>query len=862
MGQKLDAMIIENQKTDLEHLSYTWHERVKNIRAMARRCKKTNTEYSPEAIDSENTIEVPSDNELFAGPVCEELLAQQVFAGNEDIYQSLKDTQSAGGTQSLDAEQIPMVSTGYRRFLTVQKVLAASIALVLVVLLYAIFKSPLGLPSVSVAEQTSYTKPPVIESISAESQQVQSPEPVIASTQPLSLNVAQSFYLNGDYAQALGVYEKLRENFSVKPEEDMMRDFLQLRMASCMEKKGDYEQANRLFRSISQSRSPAVRVMANYRRSLLEMQQKQYLEARTKAYQAIALIDAVDFDKNWALSLKQSCYFLVAEAVTRKALSLCDGDNDLSENLWTDLDKPNDPFANLDETQLRTILNSGSEQLSKVVLGPQILKLDNQSEPARYDVACNGASVEELLTRFAANANLDIHWALEPTEIGIRKQAVGLHLSAATTQQFITVAAGCAGLLARLNGEGTIDTFNPAECSYVSEQMSLLGAEAVSLWQNFLLRFPSDTHLANAHFALGLLQAQQGQSTEPIAEYKLVANQFSNSPLAPLALLNSSKLKTSMRDYPGACQDLKQLVEQYPDADIAGEAYLCLADATTKTGLLAEAVRLYSKVYTLNLSEESQITAALGAGKCSYEIKDYESTMKWLTRYITLAREGQSNDLYLAYFLLGKAYLALDNSGSACEAFQYALQGGPLRLPRDEYIETVSALVEEYIKQGNFVQALDTLEDIHSVVLSQQESIAILLLKSKALRAMGLIDEAVAILGDRIEFISDPQLKAKMSLELADCDIEKGNFEPAREKLTKVLIDIEAGPLAHEIALKLADVCLKLGQNSQAESICLQLLDMELPEQIKQKTLTMLSTAYNQQKDYDRAALALLGQWK
>jgi len=859
-------MIIENQKTDLEHLSYTWHERVKNIRAMARRCKKTDIKYSPEAIDSENTAEVPSDNELFAGPICEELLAQQVFAGNEDIYQSLKDTQSAGGTQSLDTEQIPTVSTGYRRFLTVQKVLAASIVLILGVLLYVLLKSPsqlpAGLPFVPAAEQTSSTKPPVIESVGPALQQVQSPEPVPAETQPFSLNVAQSFYLNGDYAQALGAYEKLRENLSTRPEEDMMRDFLQMRIASCMEKKGDYEQAGRSFRSILQSRSPVVRVIANYRCSLIEMQKKQYLEARTKAYQAIALIDAVDFDKDWAWSLKQSCHFLIAEAVTRKALSLCDGDKNLSGNLWTDTDKPNDPFAELSETQLRTILKSGSERLSKVVLSPQILQLDYQNEPVRYDVTCNGASVEELLTRFAANAGLDIHWALEPNEIGISKRAVSLHLSAATTQQFITAAAGCAGLLARLNEKGTVDTFNPAEYSYVSEQMSLLSAEAVSLWQNFLLRFPSDTHLANAHFALGLLQAQQGQSTEPIAEYKLVANQFSNSPLAPLALLNSGKLKTSLRDCPGACQDFRQLVEQYPDADIVGEAYLCLADATAKTGLLAEAVRLYAKVYALNFSEESQIVAALGAGKCSYDAKDYESTTKWLTRYITLARKNQSKDLYSTYFLLGKTYLALGNSESACEAFQYALQGAPLQLPREEYIETVSALVEGYIQQGSFVQALDILEDIHSVVLSQQESVAILLLRSKALRAMGLIDEAVAILGDRAEFISDPQLKAKMSLELADCDIEKGNFEPAREKLTKILVAIEAGPLAHEITLKLADVCLELDQNSQAESICLQLLDMEPPEQIKQKTLTLLSTAYNQQKDYDRAALALLGQWK
>jgi tetratricopeptide (TPR) repeat protein len=496
------------------------------------------------------------------------------------------------------------------------------------------------------------------------------------------------------------------------------------------------------------------------------------------------------------------------------------------------------------------------------VFGPQIQQLGHQGGTARYDVTCNGASIEELLIRFAANAGLDIHWVLEPTEIGIRKRAVSLHLSAATTQQFITAAAGCVGLLARLNENGVVDIFNPAEYSYVSEQISLLGVEAVSLWQKFLLRFPEDTHLANAHFTLGFLQAQQGRYAEPIAEYKLVANRFSSSPLAPLALLNSSKLKTELRDYPGARQDLKQLVEQYPDTEIAGKAYLCLADATAGAGLKDEAARLYNKVYNLNFSVESRIAAALGAGKCSYEIKDCESTTKWLTRYVTLDKDNQNKDLYSAYFLLGKTYLALGNSESACDAFQHAIQGGLSRLTREEYIETVSALIEGYMQQGHFVQALDTLENIHSVLLSPQESIAILLLKSKVFRAIGLVDKAIAILGDRAKLISDPQLKAKVALELADCYVNKGNFELARKKLAEILIVIEPGPLVHEIALKLAAVCLKLGQNSQAASICLQLLDLEPPEQIKQKTLNLLATVYNQQKDYDRAALALLGQWK
>jgi outer membrane protein assembly factor BamD (BamD/ComL family) len=58
----------------------------------------------------------------------------------------------------------------------------------------------------------------------------------------------------------------------------------------------------------------------------------------------------------------------------------------------------------------------------------------------------------------------------------------------------------------------------------------------------------------------------------------------------------------------------------------------------------------------------------------------------------------------------------------------------------------------------------------------------------------------------------------------------------------------------------LADVCLKLDENTQAISICSKLLESEPQAPIKQKTLELLATAYTREKKYDKAVLALLGQ--
>ena len=94
-------------------------------------------------------------------------------------------------------------------------------------------------------------------------------------------------------------------------------------------------------------------------------------------------------------------------------------------------------------------------------------------------------------------------------------------------------------------------------------------------------------------------------------------------------------------------------------------------------------------------------------------------------------------------------------------------------------------------------------------------------------------------------------------LRYADND----KLELARDSFSEVLRIVEPGALAEKTALELADICLKLEQSSQSVSVCLQLLDSDVSPQTKQRTLNMLAEAYTQQKDYDKAALALSGQW-
>jgi tetratricopeptide (TPR) repeat protein len=818
-----------------------------------------------------DTSEMLSDGDLFTGEVRSNnsnISERELFVGDEDFYRLLENSKpTAAVKSSVSTESSPRGPIRelirHKRFSTLQKAIAAVIVIE-AMLLYIVLK-PLLWPRSNIpaptAQQTLPSAPPVPDA----SQVVQ--EPLFPPTQPLSLEVARVFYLQEDYGLAYNVYDQLYQSLPSGDKSELLRDFLNFKMALCLNKAGNTDQAEILFRTLSQSRSPVVRTVANYKLSLLNVQKKQYLKARARAYQTIAMVRAADFDKDWISSLRRECYFLVAESMTKNILSLCDADTDIPGRSWSS-PVEFDPFINLDEAELRKLLNSGSENLQKGLFGPKIQKLEHKGVPSHWSVIAYGASVEELLVRFAANAGLDISWVHNKAPVAesagnaVRKRPVSLYLPSATDQQAVEVAAGHVGLLSSLDEKGLVTIYNPAEYSSLSEHVNLLIRETISLWRKFLITFHDDRRIPNAHFALGFLLAQKGQPINAIAEYKLVANQFSQTSLAPYALLSSSRLKAQLHDYSGAREDLMQLIEQYPETEFYGQACLNLADATKNAGFLNEAERLYRKVYNLGLSLELQIASALGAGRCSYEAANYETAAKWLTQYLELANDRKDPDFYLAYFLMGKTNLALGKTQQASLAFQYALSGQEESLAREKYVETISALVETQIQLGHFVEALTLLENVKSWQFSKKESIEVLLLKSKVFRVMGLPDKAILVLGDVPEYLPESQLKTKASFELVKCYIAKGDLEYASRKLTNILIGADPGPLAHEIALELAEVCLEIGQSSQTVSVCLQLLDSTISARIRQKALKVLAAAYNRQKKYDDAVLALFGQWQ
>ena len=675
----------------------------------------------------------------------------------------------------------------------------------------------------------------------------QRPEPA-ASAAPeasaVSWTATEKAFADHKHAEALAGFRRLLELVRPQLAEARLADYFGLRMAQCMMALGKSSDARERLESVaSNSTSPRVRAAANYNLALLGAAQGSYLQARTHAYLALVSLEGL----SKSLPLKTDCYFLIAKILTRKVLQTC-GDDALIELPGAD---ENAFFADLDEPALRTALQEGADRAGQVILQPQIHQVPS-AEGARWDIACCQASLEDVLSQLASAAGADLQWSAVPAPVRLRP--VTLSLSKASGQRICEIACGSVGLLGRFNGEqfAVHDIQNYAS---LKEQKDLLLEEAMSAWRRLFLRASGDARVAEGHLAVGALQECAGETVAAINEYKLTASQYDRHRVAPTALFRCAKVRIDLRDYAGAREDLLNLMYGYPNASKSQEVHLALGQATLNAGLLDEAVKAFTRLYNLELTPSSMWQASLGAGKCLYQKGDFEGAAKWLNRYVTLVKEPAASELAEAYLLLGRSENACGRTAQAARAFELSrsVPGGSTR------VEAGLELARIQIGRGLFSGAMTLLAATEKEELTPDQSGRLCLLSARAYRAMSLDENAVAALRKGLAADAEGQTQCALNVELAQCLADAGELEKAHSLLTDTLGRMKAGPAAHAATCDLAEICLKLEKPQQAVTLCQELLKAELTRPEQAAAREILGRAHVQQKEYDKAAMALAG---
>ena len=696
------------------------------------------------------------------------------------------------------------------------------------------------------------TAPPPPPDVSA------APEPRVVRAEPqvpeaapsarISWTVAEQAFASGRCDEALAIYSGLLQEAEKSPVNRGVSDFLRLRRGQCLRRLDRVPECRQAFLEAVGGASPFVRAVACFEMARMDAADGQALMARMRTCQALAALG----DPTRHPGLETGCEFMAAYALTTKALSLFGQTLPSPQSALPETDF----FEGLAEAQLRALLDEGVERLDAAVLDPKVQRRQGERGTSLWAVASNNAPLEDVLSRLSAQAGIDITWA----GVGdpARRRPVVLDLSGVSALRLVEVACGAAGLVARFTGNEAVVT-DPASCASTAAAQDLLVREAVSMWRRFLLRgvAAATAREAYARFALGAIQQPTGDGGAAIAEYRLVAERFPLDRLAPEARLRMAVIKIDLRDYAGARVELLELLNHYPDCPKSDEVYLRLGQAALEAGRLDEAFATYRKLYFMDLSLASKAGAALGAAQCASRQGQGEEAVRWVTRRLELRRSPAVDvDLPEVYGLLAKAEAARGRLPQAVQAYREAVKASPKGAER---VATLLELARLLTRQEDFVAALGVLEGLTPKDATAAQADEILVARAEILRGMCMPERAAGLLRHALPTVSSPRNRTRLVLELAACTADIGDLRGALQMLNDLLPTVEPGPLAHRAALALADLCVRNGRQAQAIALARGLLAPSSPDEIRQSAQQILGRAYAEQKDYERAAVALSG---
>jgi len=158
------------------------------------------------------------------------------------------------------------------------------------------------------------------------------------------------------------------------------------------------------------------------------------------------------------------------------------------------------------------------------------------------------------------------------------------------------------------------------------------------------------------------------------------------------------------------------------------------------------------------------------------------------------------------------------------------------------------------------LQALTILENIPEENLNQEDSCWILVAKTQIYRAIDLPETAITLLRQRVEFIADASLRAKLVLELAECYVLNDDLRVAQKELNEAIYDLPFGYDTQRGGYLLAKIAYQQGRYDKAQTLCLGTLRTQIEdESLRTEVSELLGEIYMKQADYDNAALAFAG---
>ena len=351
-----------------------------------------------------------------------------------------------------------------------------------------------------------------------------------SKTEPASWTAAEKLRRDGKPAAALVQYAALAEG---EPDA-AVRSLLVMRQGQCLIDLRRPDDARGQFRGARESSSATVRALANFHIAKLDAAERLGLEARRRAYEALAT-DAA----HWPAGLEEACDLVVARSLVDQAFMLCNSPDSAGGKAPDCID----PFADKPPEAIHRALMASCPDRKPSALDIPVAEL-NVGDAGRFQIRWNKVPLEDFLGRLATVANIPLRWH-ESVAPDARRRCVSLCAEFPSSMRAAEIACGQVGLVARFTGEEVV-VHDPGSCQTEADRRELICQEAFSAWRRMLLRAPAAEAAAPGHLLLGMLYEAMGQTASALSEYRYIPRAYPHERASAEALLRCGRLRMGL----------------------------------------------------------------------------------------------------------------------------------------------------------------------------------------------------------------------------------------------------------------------------------------------------------------------------
>ena len=199
---------------------------------------------------------------------------------------------------------------------------------------------------------------------------------------------------------------------------------------------------------------------------------------------------------------------------------------------------------------------------------------------------------------------------------------------------------------------------------------------------------------------------------------RAVAKEYPKNPELDKLLYNLALGLQFLEREDQAAQVLEQLIKDFPNSPIAGDAYYSLGDHYFDRNEFSLAEKNYKKVIITYKQSQRYLWSIFKLGWTYYNLNDYRRAITYWKQTISRAKNGDKSALLLRDEALRDIVLAFAELGDIPAAVTYFRANGGIK-----YVNSfLSLLANTFINQGKFQQAIEVLKRIQTMSPSSPEA--------------------------------------------------------------------------------------------------------------------------------------------